>query len=194
MLKPEVSIRDNASPRLQELYDRVAPGRRRPLMKRLGMAMEAVLREHFKERNLSSDSDSKRARKGFPRSGLWNRIRQQTALSATTDNSAIVSIGEPAMATKLFGATITPGPGKKFLAIPLRAAVYGKSPRGNPVEGLFFKRFRDRAYLAAQDDDRLRVYYILLRSVRVPRDPDALPDDMPRRLERVAEKEVLRGI
>lgn len=195
MIDPQVTITDTATPRLKALYARVDPRRRRPLLRRLGKALEGALREHFKERNLSSNQDSKRAKKGFPQSGLWNRIRQETALSKVSNDQAVVSIGEPAMKTKLFGAKITPGPGKRYLAIPLRAVVYGKSPRGNPVPGLFFKKFRDKAYLAASDDDGLRVYYRLLRSVRIPRDPKAMPDPrhLSARLEKIAMKEVLRA-
>lgn len=195
MIDPRVTITDTATPRLQRLYNAIAPGRRRPLMAKLGKAMEVILRAHFKDRNLSSSRDSKRARKGFPQSGLWNRIRQKTALTAVTDDSATVSIGEPAMRSKIFGATIRPGAGKQYLAIPLRAVVYGKSPRGNPVPGLFFSKFRGKAYLAAREGDALRVYYRLVRMVRVPRDPDALPRPsiISDRLESIAAREVLRG-
>jgi len=195
MIDPQVTITDTATPRLKQLYARVAPGRRRPLMRRLGKVLEVALREHFKDRNLGSEATSKRARKGFPQAGIWNRIRQQTSLAKVTDDSAVIAIGEPAMKPKLFGAHIRPGPGKQYLAIPLKAVVYGKSPRGNPVPGLFFKKFRDKAYLAASDDDGLRVYYRLLRSVRIPRDPKAMPPatHLSARLENVAIKELLRA-
>jgi hypothetical protein len=194
MITGEIKVHDTATPRLRELYDRVAPGRRGPLVRRLGKALEATLQEHFRRRNLASDAESKRAQKGFPQSGLWARIRRSTALTSANDSQATISIGEPAMRTKLFGARITPGPGKRFLAIPLRAIVYGKPPRGNPVPGMFVAWVRGKAYIAARDGDRLTVLYRLVRSVRVPRDPQALPDPAQYRekLERIAIQEVLR--
>lgn len=199
MLDPRIQIQDTVTPRLRELHNRIAPGRRRPLMRRLGKALEVTLREHFRRRNMDSGSTSKRAAKGFPQQGIWNRIRTTTALAEVSDGRATVNIGEPAMRTKLSGANITPGPGKKFLAIPLRAIVYGKAARGNPVPGMFARWVNGKGYLASAQvpgrEGQLTVLYRLLRSAKVPADPQALPpaSAISAKLERIAEQEINRA-
>lgn len=200
MLKTDIEIKDAVTPVLRALHGSLAPGQRRPLMARLGKVVEVALKEHFRKRNLSSQSDSKRAKKGFPQSGVWNRIRRSTALSRVSENEAVISIGEPAFRSKLFGADIRPGPGKKSLTIPLIAAAYGKSARGNPVPGLFPLRLKGRAFLGTTEmpgsEGELTLVYLLVRAVRVPKDARALPParEITGKLEETAAKHVLKAL
>lgn len=178
MIKASLKVKDTVTPRLEQLWDQVGPGRRRALMRRLGLGLETQLREHFRQRNQASNSESKRAARGFPQSGLWARIRDNTAMRAADEGSAVVGVGEPAFRTKARGATIRPGPGKQYLAIPLRAEVYGhgRRPQGNPVPGLFFwKSKAGKAFLATGGSGGLQVWYRLVTQVSVPADPRALP-------------------
>ncbi len=148
------------------------------LMKRCGRGIETVLREHFKQRNLSSSSDSKRGQKGWPQYGIWNHIRQSTNFVGVSGNTATVSIAEPAFRAKLFGLHGAKAVNHVYLAIPLDARVYGKSARGKPVSGMFpitIKR-TGKKYLAIKDGNGIKVLYRLMLSVNVLRDGRALPE------------------
>lgn len=199
----KVQITDTLTPRLQGLHSQLQPPHTRDLMARLGKTLEVELREHFLQRNLAANSDSKRAQKGFPQQGIWGRIRDTTAFVDADDTHARVAIGEPAFRTKAANGptTIKPGPGKRFLAIPLRPEVYGKAARGKPVAGMFAVTLKTtgKSYLATHDDagggkQRLRVLYRLLPSVTVPPDPQAFPprQQLNTQLERTAARYVMR--
>lgn len=187
MIRP-IQIQDAVTPMLRDLHAKLAGPQRLTLMKGLGLAVERTLHRHFIARDQAGDS--KRARKGWQRYGIWADIRKTTAFTGATQDTATVTIGAPAFRSKLFGATIRPGPGKKYLAIPLQAIVYGKAARGNPVPGLFVLRTKRGLYLATAGDGALskgqrrqkkaqnsglRIYYKLVKSAKVPRDERALP-------------------
>jgi hypothetical protein len=147
-------------------------------MKAVGKSAEVVLREHFKQRNLASNSTSKRAAKGWPQFGIWNQIRQSTAFTGATNDRAQVSISEPAFRGKYFGLKNVRAQRSTYLTIPLDPRVYGKRARGNPVAGMFpvtIKRTGKR-YLAVKDGAGIKVLYRLMLSVTVRPDPAALPE------------------
>lgn len=196
----QIRIQDQATPDLQALHDRLKPANRRRLMVAAGSALTRQLKEHFTQRNF--DTDTKRARKGWPKQNFWTRrVAQKTRLGVVTASTATIQIASPEFAAKLKGANIRPGPGKRALAIPLRAIVYGKRAAAQPVPGLFvFRSPRSKkAFLASTEGPdrpgRLTVYYRLLRSVRVPADPKALPSDksMQETVNNVARRFILPG-
>lgn len=186
-------ITDLATPRLKAILAALAPAQRKAMLQRLGKELERQLKAHFLQRE--NDSPNKR---GFPRSHFWIReVRGKTALRSVTADLAIVGIDSPAFASKLKRTTITARPGGA-LAIPVRAEVYGKLARTDPVPGLFPIAARGRAWLASTIAEGpggpLRVYYRLLRSVTIEADTRALPPvgQLQAALEARAELEIKR--
>ena len=171
-----ISVDDKVTPEMQARFGALRGGRK-DLMRKIGKGVEVTLREHFKNRNLSSPSDSLRAARGMPQAGIWNRIRQSTAFVSASDEVAVVAISEPAFRAKLFGLRGLTPVRAKALAIPLDPRVYGKSPRGKPVPGMFQVTIKrsGKTYLAIREGGQLRVMYRLMDSVTVQPDPRALP-------------------
>ena len=182
---------DLATPKLKSILAGLAPAQRKAMLQRLGKELERQLKAHFSQRE--KDSPNKQ---GFPRSHFWNReVRDKTALREATADKATVGINSRQFAFKINGGTIRPGPGRRLLAIPLRAEAYGVYPRAGTIPGLFFKKMSGgRMYLAAPDGQSLRVYWRLVPSVTIPADPRALPKPEVLRaaLESRAEKEIAR--
>lgn len=182
---------DLATPRLKGILSSLQPTQRRAMLARLGKELEVQLKKHFSDRESNSPN-----KQGFPRSHFWIReVRNKTALREVTPDRASVGIDSVPFAFKLRGGTIRPGPGRKFLAIPVRAEVYGVLPRAGTIPGLFFKKLSGgRYYLAAHDGQALRVYWRLVRSVTMPADPNALPpvSKLQAALEARADKEIGR--
>lgn len=193
MLTLSAAALDLATPRLKAILNGLQPAQRKALLGRLGKELEAQLKAHFLQRN----QDSPNA-KGFPRSHFWSRkVRARTALREVTADQATVGIDSPEFRLKLTGGTIRPGPGKRLLAITLRAEVYGpeKRPSANLIPGLFFVKLTGgRMFLAARDGSALRVYWRLVPSVTQPADPRALPPaaQLQAALEARAEQEIQR--
>lgn len=164
-----LSVTDRATPLLTRLYDRVAPGRRQPLLRVLGRRLENSLRKHFQTR------DAEGNKRGWPRSHFWNRLRRATAFAGATATAAKVTVADPALAMKVHGGTIHPIQAKA-LAIPLRAeAKVAGLPRAHLLPGLFILKSHGRAYLARREDRALRLYYKLVKSITQQADPRALP-------------------
>jgi len=127
--------RDSATPALAQIYDALAPGRRKPLMAVLGKTAEKEYRAWFRGRNADSPN-----RAGFPRSNFWSkRIAGATNYDAsqTTADRAVVVISDPAINAHVYGGTWG-AKEAKYLAIPLRGEVYGVRPKAGTIPGLHF--------------------------------------------------------
>ena len=160
--------------RLVDALDRAG---RRELMQVLGKGLEGDLQRHFRGRNTEPN------KRGWPKQQFWARIRRATAHTSADADGATVTVADPAFAAKVHGArNVRPGPGKRFLTIPLRPEAYGVRASSGLIPGLFFLRSRrGRAFLASSEaigDGKLRLYYRLVPSVNLPADDRALP---PRR-------------
>jgi hypothetical protein len=167
----KLAVFDDSTPLLMALYDRVAVGRRKPLMTVLGRRVERKLRRHFVARDAEGNS------RGWPRSHFWSRIRRATAFAGASDTVAKIGISDPAFAMKVHGGVIRPVEAQ-MLAIPLRpeAKVAGR-PRAKLIPGLFLLRTKARgAFLARREERALRLYYKLVKSVTMKADPRALPN------------------
>lgn len=185
---------DLATPKLRSILQQLQPPQRKELLRRLGQELEVRLKKHFAQRE--QDSPNKQ---GFPRSHFWNRVvRDATALRDVSDNRATVGIASREFAHKITGGTIKPGPGRRFLALPMRAEAYGVLPRDNTIPGLFPIRSKilGKAWLATREGGALRFYFRLVPSVHQAADPRALPPiaELQRALEATADKEVQRII
>jgi hypothetical protein len=164
-----------SSQKLEEALMRAATelGRTRPLLAKLGKSMEVRLRAHFAER------DTEGNKHGWPSRHFWNRqVRQNTALTEVTDETATVSIASPPFGLKLFGGTIKPKRGK-WLTIPLTAEAYTKgSPREwDPADRQRLFRPGKARILAVKDgkDKGFVPMFALAASVTQDADPRALP-------------------
>lgn len=183
-----INISDGLTPRYRSIADHLSSTR--GLMARLGKTGEVVIKNRFEDLNRRPN------KRGWPKQNVWNKIRQSTSLASVTEREATIAISDPRFAVHLHGGTITPKRARA-LAIPLHAEAYAA---GSPREGdarlpnLFVLRRRGGrgAFLAEAEPfgqkGRVRIWYVLKASVRIPRNPDALPSesDMTAALDREA--------
>ncbi|GAB4180108.1 MAG: hypothetical protein Fur0032_20970 [Terrimicrobiaceae bacterium] len=181
MIQGTVQISDQATPELIRIRGLVQ--RPRSLMAAAGKRVERELRGHFLKKNRQGN------RRGWVRSNFWSKVvRQATAFTGATDNSAEIGIASPEFVHKLRGGTIRPRRGRA-LAIPLtsRAKAAGSprewddSSRLVPIKtrkGLFLMvsqyKGKERGGIKGQ---RLIAAYKLVPKVTHKPDPTALPPD-----------------
>jgi hypothetical protein len=182
-MKIDLRITDTATARLIKLKADVAA--RGDLMERLGQRTVEYLKDHFQQREMQG---GKTRARGWPSQHIWAGIAEATQLAQVTPDTATIRIASRILAHKITGGTVRPGPGKRYLAIPLRAAAYGKSPGGGQVPGLFFLRTKKgRQYLMKKGAKSgplkaaLSPWYRLVTSVTHQPDPQALPSFTPLR-------------
>lgn len=157
---------------LDALVEKLSGPRRQALMQDLGKGLEHDLQEHFLRKN---ETPNKR---GFPRSNFWAEVRRSTQLASATAQRATVTISDPRFATHLRGATIRPR-NSKYLAIPNTAEASGSEPRSGRIVGLFFAKNKKGTRMLATKAEAaggITVHYWLKESVRIPKDPQALPN------------------
>lgn len=176
MPKITIKVTDMTTTQLRALDASLRGG---ALIERLGMGLKESLQSHFKDRDLSSSSDSKRAARGMPQYGIWGKIRGSTTYVGTAGNAATVGVSEPAFRAKLFGLRDMTARRSKYLAIPLDPRTYGKRAGEKPVTGMFkwTNKKTGKSYLAVKEGTGIKVLYRLMDSVTVPADPRALPTD-----------------
>jgi len=182
---------DLATPRIKAILEQLAPAQRKMMLARLGKELEREIKAHFVKR------DDEGNQSGFPRTHFWTREgRNNTALRDVTADTATVGIASPQIAHKLTGGTIRPGPGRRFLALPLREEAAGVLPRAGTIPGLFVMRSKilGTAWLATNEGGALRFYWRLTPSVDQAADPRTLPpiDALRAKLEARAETELSR--
>lgn len=143
------------------------------LNKYVGMGFARTLQKHFKA------LDKRPNRRGWRRLGFWRGIAAATSFLSADEKGATVSIAGvegPKFAAKVFGATVKPKGGKKYLAIPAIEARYGVMPSTLPQGELEFRRTRKGGLLGKiRADGTMTVHYWLVRSANIPRDANALP-------------------
>ena len=143
------------------------------LNKYVGMGFARTLQTHFKT------LDKRPNKRGWRRLGFWRGIAAATSFLSADEKGATVSISGvegPKFAAKVFGATVKPKGGKKFLAIPAIEVRYGVMPSTLPQGELEFKRTRKGGLLGKiRADGSMTVHYWLVRSANIPRDANALP-------------------
>lgn len=86
---------------------------RRGLNAALGATLAAELQDHFRARNAEPN------KMGAPKTNFWDQVAEATALTDITEDGATVSVAEARYRIQLYGGTITPTGGRKFLTIPL---------------------------------------------------------------------------
>ena len=168
-------VSDTATASLTVLNATLRPGpARRAFMGVLGRTAEKELRAHFRDAQANKPN-----KQGWKRQNFWSRIRTATAYDSarTTDDSAVVTISDPAIRIHVYGGIINRR--DKSLAIPLQPEAYGVRPSSGIIPGLFFipsKRSGNvTGWLAAKRGEETVFYYRLQKSVTIRRDPTALP-------------------
>jgi len=148
------------------------------LVRTAAETLAVELRRHFAVRESEGNS------MGWPSKHFWNREgKERTSVTEVTDTHGTVTVASPAVAHKLAGGTIRPGPGKKALAIPLTAAAYkAGSPRTGVIPGMFIVKRKGavgRAFLAVTvgkgKSAHIEPMYLLVPSVTQRADPRTLP-------------------
>lgn len=153
-------VRDDVSPDLMRLLRSV------PAVRKIaGMAMRNALISHFRGKNAAPN------RLGGARTNFWLAVANACSAPVTAGGKVVVSIRHPHVATHVYGATITPKKAR-MLAIPVAPEGHGKSPR--TISGLRCVYDGRRPVALALDG---KTIYVLKRSQRIPRDPNALPPD-----------------
>ncbi|MCC5790961.1 MAG: hypothetical protein JJT75_15125 [Opitutales bacterium] len=148
-------------------------GDQRDLNATLGKGLEQDTQRHFLAKN------AKPNKKGWPKSNFWAEIRQATSYTGANADGAQVVISDRRLSPHVHGATLRSSRPGGFLAIPRRPeAKEAGRPALGKIPNLFLGRFPllNRAFLARRRGDRLEVMYWLVPSVKVPKDPDALPN------------------
>lgn len=163
---------EDAQAGLKDARKRLSAAGLRSLHTRLGKRLEVFLRAHLNE------LDQQPNKRGWPRTHFWAQLALRTAFLRATEKRAEVAVADPRFAAKVHGAIAKPEKAGGAMAVPLRAEVAGIWARDFTERALFILRSRvlNKAYLAAREGDRLTIYYALLKRVRIPKDPRALPD------------------
>lgn len=152
--------RDDVTPDLMRLLRSV------PAVRKIaGMAMRNALISHFRAKNATPN------RLGGARTNFWLSVANACSAPIATGGKVVVSIRHPHVATHVYGATITPKKAR-MLAIPVAPEGHGKSPRA--ISGLRCVFDGRRPVALALEG---KTIYILKKSQRIPKDPDALPPD-----------------
>lgn len=136
-------------------------------------AVDNSLKKHFRKKNQEPN------KKGWPKQNFWAQIRESVQTFRDGAESATVQVNDPRLNPHVFGATITPKE-KKFLAVPLVAAAYGR--RASTFTDLEFLPRRKKGgkiggfLVKPGAEGAVEFYYVLLSEVTVKADPTALPD------------------
>lgn len=117
----QIDIRDAVTPELEKIMANVRD--RTQLHGSLGGRAERALRDHFARREAEPN------KRGWPKQHFWDQIRSATALGTVDGAGATITINDERLAQKIYGGTIRPGLGKKYLAIPEIAEASGISPK-----------------------------------------------------------------
>lgn len=120
-MKIEIDIKDSATPALREVAAQIAPGG--PMIKALGRSLANTLKAHFRARN--ADSPNKL---GGKRTNFWSAVAATVQNPVIESDGVSVAVSHPHILQKYKGGKIVPGPGKKYLAIPVHQAAYGRVP------------------------------------------------------------------
>lgn len=176
-----------------------------PLKNRLGLnktlaqRLSDLLQDHFRERGGEPN------KRGWKKTGFWPQVGRSTDVGKVTEDGATVVVGDARFRIHLFGGTIKPTGGRKFLTIPLVPDAQGLNPasyekktgrelfRLGHTRLLFEKRSRGgssslvgaetgRRYrngtaseIPLQARQQLRPVYALARQATIKEDPKALP-------------------
>lgn len=150
--------------------------RPRALAAVLGREANNRLRVHFRRKQNAEPN-----KLGGKRTNFWRAVANsvQSPIIAADGLTIRVGINHPAIAQKYYGGVIT-AKRAKALTIPVSQEAYGRTAETLEAEKnikLFVmpREFGSGLLVAAMADKSIKVHYVLRRSVRQQKDPDALP-------------------
>lgn len=148
-------------------------GRPRPVLQAAARDISRTLQRHFRDRNRTPN------RLGGTRTHWWAGVARATAVASVTDQQAVVSISEPGIGLHYLGGVVQ-AKEARYLTIPIHPMAHGKRARQVELETglrIWVQRLSGggRNLVQTLPDGSLRALYALKESVRIPRDPDALP-------------------
>lgn len=178
-MRLEVAIeRDTASPALEKIYSLLEDpsGLHAAMLPEMGRLTGRYIYENAPYRHETAD------RLGGTPTGAYERAAF-TFASRSDAQSATLQFASPVLARAFRPVKIRPGPGKKFLTIPISGEAYGKTVRefertigdlfpifgGNETSGVMVHREEGRKIGTA--------HYALTREVNQEQDRTLLPDD-----------------
>ena len=167
MLTIHVS-RDEVTPHLRKLLRQAANDG--PLAKVLGRAGANELKKHFRARN------TKPNKLGGKRTNFWSAVAASVQSPTYGPGRIVIAVTHPAIAQKVHGGTITAKKAKN-LALPIHKDAHGNSPR--VFSDLHFAMTKAGIKLLYRKGPSGGIdwLYVLKRSVRQNKDPEALPKD-----------------
>lgn len=143
----------------------------------LGRETRNKLRKHYLHKHATEPN-----KLGGDRTGFWRSVAQSVQSPVNLGTHAVsVGIAHPAIRQKVDGGRIV-AKRARALTIPISAEAYGRTVSTFEHE-LGIKLFRlpsksGNGLLAeAQADDRIKIHYVLRKSVDQKPDPDALPTE-----------------
>jgi hypothetical protein len=177
---------------------------RSALNEALGLRLQEELKSHFQRKNTEGKNPGSLAAKlNGPKTNFWNKVADATKLEAFSEKGATVAVGTNHFNIHLFGGVILPGPGKKALTIPMVTEALGKrarnyeadtgrklftirgkkalfertgTPTGEALVGRVRRRNGASKSVGLISRTGVRAVYALVKSVRITKDDDALPE------------------
>lgn len=165
----------------------------------LGRRLARELQGHFRDRNKTPN------KLGGQKTNFWKQVADATVMTEATAAGAVVSIAETRYRIHLFGGTIKPTGGRKFLTIPLVKEAHGRrvAEYESATGRKLFRLGRTNLLMERTDNGtssltkagegtvktrsgfkkvnlgartQMRPVYALKTSVTIKQDPNALPD------------------
>ena len=150
----------------------------------VGMQVRADVRDYLIA--VAGSRHASAIRLGATPSGHWAQAAEKTTFAATAE-SVTVSVKHPGIRRAVQDIDILPGPGKKYLTIPLIAAAY--NVRAYRMRGLFFKLSKQgNPILWMKEGKSIRPVYLLKPAVHQKQDRTLLP------AEEALRKSALMGV
>lgn len=140
---------------------------REAAMRVVGRVAANAYRRHFLGLNQKHPN-----KLGGKRTGFWRAVSKSVSVVSATKTRAVIGIGHPAIAHKVYGGTITPKR-TKYLAIPVDATAHGIGAKEYPAATAL--RIYAGGLLIVRKADG-KPLYALKKSVTHAAQPDALPD------------------
>lgn len=131
---------------------------------------------------LRRENTRKPNRMGAPRTNFYSQVADSTAIAEVTDEGATVSIADSRFAIHVHGGEIKPVKAK-MLTIPLVKEAHGLRASSYVKKygrKLFTIPGKMALFEATEDGGKagVRPVYALALSVKIPKDPTALPSDL----------------
>lgn len=175
MISADVQFQDLATPELRRIADQLK--RPEALYKDVGRRAANDLRKHYAARESANPN-----KMGGRRTHFWLDVRDSVQQPALVSGGVDIVIAHPAIAAKIYGATVRPR-NASALTIPINALAYGRrasvfeSETGHELFARTSKK--GNRILFAEINEELTPIYLLAKSARIPKDAQALPDSGP---------------